>query len=347
MDYAKTLKELSQLHAPTGEEDEVADYLEKHFKACGFKVERDVLGNVIARKGEGKKVMLAGHMDEISMVVKSITEKGFLKFAKVGGIYDAQLVATRVLIHTNPRRIGVIASKPPHLMKDEEMKKVQEASELCVDGGFADRKDAEKAGIRPGTHITFLGQFSEVSKNLVVGKTFDNRVGCTILCALAETYAKKMPPCELMLVGTVREESGLFGAGAAAFALDPDFAVAVDVTNCIAPGITEEELPVIMGQGPSLGVIEGGGYGLITSRKLVDWMDSVAKKHKLKLQFDVHERGATDASRMQYVRKGILAASLGVPLRYMHSQSEMLDLDDLKSAISFVEKVIEEFPTYK
>src|SRR3989338_11103146 len=122
-----TLKTLSLMHAPTGQEDEVADFLEKTFKHCVFSVERDVLGNVIGRKGKGKKILVAAHMDEISMAVKSITDKGFLKFVKVGGIYDPSLVGARVLVHTKERRMGVIATKAPHQMDAEEMKKVQEA----------------------------------------------------------------------------------------------------------------------------------------------------------------------------------------------------------------------------
>ncbi len=115
----ETLKTLSLMHAPTGQEDEVADYMEKKLKACGFSVTRDTLGNVIGRKGKGRKVMIASHMDEISMAVKCITEKGFLKFVKIGGIYDPMLIGARVIVHASERRLGVVASKAPHGMDGE------------------------------------------------------------------------------------------------------------------------------------------------------------------------------------------------------------------------------------
>lgn len=343
-----TLKPLSLMHAPTGQEDEVADFMEKKFKECGFSVTRDTLGNVIARKGKGKKVLIAAHMDEISMAVKSITEKGFLKFVKVGGIYDPSLVGARVLVHAKDRRLGVIATKAPHQMDAEEMKKVQEAKDTYIDVGVSSKKEAEKLGLRPGTHITFTGEFGHLNEHWVAGKAFDNRVGCTVVCGLAESYAQSTPPVELCLVGTVREESGLFGAGVATFALEPDFAIAVDVTHAFgAPGESEEDVPIGLGKGPALAVLEGSGYGLITPTHVIEWLETVAKKSGVPLQMDVHERGATDASRMQYIRQGVLTASIGVPLRYMHSQNEVIDLRDIEQTVKYLQAVVEEFPKRK
>ncbi|MBI4360185.1 M42 family metallopeptidase [Candidatus Micrarchaeota archaeon] len=347
-DVTQTLKTLSELHGPTGQEDAVADFLENQFKQCGFSVRRDVLGNVMASKGKGKKVMVAAHMDEISMSVKSITDKGFLKFVKIGGIYDPMLVGSRVMVHAPKPVLGVVAAKAPHQMDGEELKKIQEAKDLYIDVGASNKKEAEKLGIRVGTHITFVADFQTFSGDRVIGKALDDRAGCATLVLLAHAFAKKTPPVELHLVGTVREESGLFGAGVAAFGLEPDLAIAVDVTHAFgAPGASEEEVPVALGKGPALAVIEGGGYGLITSHKMVDWIDSVAKKQKVPLQMDVHERGATDASRMQYSRQGLLTASLGIPLRYMHSQSEIVDTKDVEQTAQLVEGMIHAFPDYK
>lgn len=346
-DVTETLKTLSELHGPTGQEDSVADYLEHQFKSCGFATRRDVLGNVIASKGSGKKVMVAAHMDEISMSVKSITDKGFLKFVKIGGIYDPMLVGARVLVHAKKSVLGVVATKAPHQMDGDEIKKIQEAKDLCIDVGTSKKAETEKLGIRPGTHITFVADFQAFSGHRVIGKALDDRAGCATLVLLAHAFAKKNPPVELCLVGTVREESGLFGAGVAAFGLEPDLAVAVDVTHAFgAPGATEEEVPVALGKGPALAVIEGGGYGLISSQKMVDWVESVAKKQNVPLQMDVHERGSTDASRMQYSRKGVLTASLGIPLRYMHSQSEIVDVRDVEQTANLVEGLVNAFPNY-
>lgn len=344
----ETLKTLSLMHAPTGQEDEVADHLEKKFKDCGFTVTRDTLGNVIARKGKGKKVLVAAHMDEISMAVKTITEKGFLKFVKVGGIYDPMLIGAKVRVHAKAPRIGVVASKAPHQMDSDEMKKIQEAKDLYIDIGVSSKKEAEKLGIRVGTHITFVGDFDHLNEHWVTGKSFDNRVGCTVNVGLAEAFANSTPPVELILVGSVREESGLFGAGVATFSVEPDFAIAVDVTHAFgAPGESEEDIPVGLGKGPALAVLEGGGYGLITSGHLIEWLEAVAKKANIPLQMELSERGASDASRMQYIKHGMLTASIGVPLRYMHSQVEVIDVRDLVQTVQLLKSVVEEFPKRK
>ncbi|MDP2717157.1 MAG: M20/M25/M40 family metallo-hydrolase, partial [Candidatus Micrarchaeota archaeon] len=317
-------------------------------KAAGFAVSRDVLGNVIARKGKGKKVLVAAHMDEISMAVKTITEKGFLKFVKVGGIYDPSLVAARVRVHGTKPVLGIIATKAPHQREREEEQKIQEATDLYIDVGASSKKDAEKMGIRPGTHVTFEGKAETFTEHWLMGKAFDNRAGCTLLVALAERFSNAAPGVEIILAGTVREESGLFGAGVAAFGVEPDLAVAVDVTHAFgAPGASEEDVPVSLGGGPALATIEGGGYGLITSNKVIAWIEAMAKKAKVPLQMDVHERGATDASRMQYVRSGLLTASIGVPLRYMHSQSEVIDVRDLETTAKLLEAMAEGFAEFK
>lgn len=342
------LKQLSELSAPTGDEEEVASFMEREFKKLGWETKRDVLGNVIARKGSGrKKVLVAAHMDEISMAVSAITKEGFIKFTKIGGIYDGILGTARVMLHAREKIPGVIGLKPPHLMKEEEAKKLVEIEALYIDIGAKNKEEVEKKGIRPGTPITFLSNFRELANECVCGKAFDDRVGCAVLLKLAEELRV---PKELtvFLVGTVREETGLWGAGTSAFAIEPDLAVAVDV--CFGggtPDVPEDVVPVKLGSGPAIGVIESGGRGLIMSKKLVEWIEGIAKKNKIACQFEVHERGATDASRMQYIKTGFLAASIGVPTRYIHSENEVLSLKDLEAAKNLVKAVVQEFPAYK
>jgi endoglucanase len=343
------LRQLSELQAPTGDEEEVASFLEKHLRVAGFDVRRDVLGNVIARKGGGsgsRRIMVAAHMDEIGMAVTSVTKDGFVKFAKIGGIYDGILGGARVTLHAKQKILGVIGMKPPHLMKEEEAKRLQESEALFVDVGAKNKQDAEKLGIRPGVQITFNSKFQELQGDLVTGKTFDNRAGCAVLLKLAEAEVPK--DVTLFLVGTVREETGLWGAGTSAFGIEPDFAIALDV--CLGggtPDVPEDNIPIKLGGGPTLSVIEAGGRGLIMSRKLVDFIEGVARKNKIPHQFEVSDRGATDASRMQYVREGVLAASVGVPSRYIHSQNEVVALGDLDATAKLLKALVAEFPKYK
>jgi len=347
MDLKQLLKELSEMHAPTGDEEEVASFMAKELSKTGFEVKRDVLGNVIAKKGNGKKkILIAAHMDEVSLVVLGITKEGFLKFTKVGGIYDGILPNARLIVHGKKNILGVIGMKPPHIMKDEEIKKLQEYEQLYVDIGVKDKAAAEALGIRPGTHMTYDSRFAEMEGGKVVGKSLDNRVGCAILLKLAEEMRR--PDCTLYLVGTIREETGLFGAGTASFGIDPDLAIAVDVTiTSGTPDMSEDTIPVKMEHGASLSVVEGGGRGLIMSKKLIEWIERVAKKKKLKLQHEVSERGATDASKMQYVKTGALVASIGVPTRYLHSYSEMTTIKDMETAKELLKGIIEEFPEYE
>ncbi len=340
------LMDLSLLHAPTGKEEAVADYMEKHFKKYGFKVKRDILGNLIARKGNGKKVLIAAHMDEVSLSVLSVTEKGFLKFVKIGGLYDGTLGTQRVRIHAKKPVQGIIGIKAPHLMKEEEAKALQKAEDLFIDVGAKDKKQVAKMGIRPGTHITFESDFVEFANDLVTGKSFDNRAGCAVLLKLAEEA--KHPGCELCLVGTVREETGLWGAGTSVFGVKPDLAIALDV--CMSsgtPDVSAEKVPVELNKGPTISVIEAGGRGLIMEDKLTEWIESIAKKNGIKYQIEVSERGATDASRMQYACEGFLVASIGIPSRYIHSKAEMVSVKDLNETKRLMKAIVAKFSSYK
>lgn len=347
MKLKQYLKELTGLHAPTGDEENVAVYMEKHFKKAGFKVRRDTLGNIHAVKGRGKKVLMAAHMDEVSLAVTSITKEGFLKFAKIGGIYNGNLGASRVTVHAKKSVQGIVGMKAPHLMEREELQKVQKHDSMFIDVGAKNKEEAMKWGIRPGTHITFNAKFQELPNNLVASKALDNRVGCAILLKLAEKITT-IKGCELHLVGTVREETGLWGAGTATYGVKPDLAIAVDVTLAGgSPDVSIEKVPVEFNKGPVIGVIEASGRGLIMPQKLINWIEKTAKKNKINLQYEVSEGGASDASRMQYVETGFLTASIGVPSRYIHSVSEVINLNDAEATTKLLKSIANNFKDYQ
>lgn len=347
MKTVEYLEKLCGMHAPTGDEEEVAAFLSEHFRKHGFEVRRDNLGNVIARKGKGgKKVMFAAHMDEVSMVVSTVTKTGFLKFLKVGGIYDGVLGNARVLVHGKEKYPGVIGLKAPHLMKDEDMKKLQESDDLYIDIGAKDEAEVKKLGIKPGTNITYNSTFTRLRNGYLMSKSLDNRVGCSLLCSLAEELTPQ--GFELYLVGTVREETGLYGAGTSTFQIEPDLAIAVDVSLAGgSPDLPEEQVPVKMMGGPTLVMMEGAGRGMIMQRKLVEWVEELASRKKIALQFEVLDKGGTDASRMQYQKHGFLAMSVGVPSRYLHSQNEVIHESDLYSTINLLKLLATEFKNYR
>jgi endoglucanase len=217
---------------------------------------------------------------------------------------------------------------------------------MFIDCGFKDAKEASYYGIRPGTHVTFDAGFEKGRNGFVFSKSLDDRVGCALLCLIAEEFDGKS--CELNLVATVREETGLMGAGTSAFAIEPELAIAVDVSMASGtPDVSEENVPVKFRGGAVLGVLEGSGRGLIMEDKLVNWIEGIAKKRKIKLQFEAIERGATDASRMQYVRSGLLTASLLAPARYLHSPCEMVCLEDVMEVKRLALEITKEFKDYK
>ncbi len=329
----KLLKRLSEAHGVPGSEGEVRDIMSKELsRHCEIEVDR--MGNLIAKKGDGKKkVMLAAHMDEIGLMVKHIDEKGFIRFAALGGFFDQTLVSQRVLIHTRKSRIpGVIGSKPPHLMKEDERKRGVERKDMFVDAGFKSDKEAAKAGVSIGDYITFDRSFKELKGDLVTGKAFDDRIGCL---ALIEVMKKINADYTVYGVGTVQEEVGLKGARTSAFRINPDFAIAIDVNLAgDYPGIKEEESALKLGNGPVIEIADASGRGLITHPKIKDLLIKTAKKNKIKYQLSVGEGGTTDATAIHLTREGVPSGVISVPVRYIHSPVEVASMKDIKDAIA-------------
>lgn len=342
------LQKLSDMHAPTGDEEEVAAYLSSEFKKNGFSVSRDALGNVIARKGKGRRIMLSAHMDEIGLAVVGIHKDGFLRFTKVGGIYDAILFGARVIVHSRKGPlIGTIGAKAIHLMKEEERKKLPEVDSMYVDVGASSKEEAEKMGIKPGTMMTLDSKFAKMPNDLLLGKALDNRLGCAILLSIAEK-SDSFKEVELCLVGTVREEVGLMGAKVASFALEPELGIAIDSNlSSGAPDSNEERVPIRLGNGPVVGIMNASGRGGITPKKIVSWIEQVAEKNKIALQYEVSEGSSDESFAMQMNKAGALTASLGVPSRYIHSANEVISKKDLDSTLKLVEELVKNFPSYK
>ncbi|MCK4434901.1 M42 family peptidase, partial [Candidatus Bathyarchaeota archaeon] len=182
MTIVKTLEKLSNACGVSGREDEVKGLMKKFLKPYVDEIREDKLGNVIGiRKGKknAPKVMLAAHMDEIGLLVKTVSKEGFLQFAKIGGIDDRILLAQKVIVYTEKGSLhGIIGSKPPHIQKEEERKKVITYDQLFIDIGAKSQEETKKMGVKIGDPISFDVRFSKVGKDTVVGKAFDNRIGC-------------------------------------------------------------------------------------------------------------------------------------------------------------------------
>lgn len=346
MTLAETLEKLSNACGVAGREEEVRSLMKNMLKPYVDEVKEDKLGNVIGiKKGrkDAAKVMLAAHMDEIGLFVKTISKEGFLQFTKIGGIDDRILLAQKVIVHTEKGPLhGIIGSKPPHIQKEEERKKILTYDELFIDVGAESQEEAKKMGVKIGDPVSFDIKFAKISDDIVIGKAFDDRVGCAVM---VETMKQlKETECTVYAVGTVQEEVGLRGATTAAFGIYPDVGIALDVTIAgDIPGVKEVEAPVKLRKGPSITVAD---YGLITHPKVLRLLVDIAEENKIPYQLETGLQGSTDAARISLTREGVPSGVISVPTRYIHSPASLLSLKDAENAVKLTAAAIRKIPKH-
>ncbi len=328
----ENLEKLSNASGVVGREEEVRNLMAKLMKPHADEVYIDKLENVVAVKKSKKKtpkIMLAAHMDEIGLMVKTVNKEGFIQFAKMGGIDDRLLLAQKVIVQSSRGPFhGIVGSKPPHIQKEEERKKIVTYDELFIDIGAESKEDVAKMGVKVGDPIVFDEKFVSIGKDLVIGKAFDNRVGCAIMIETLRLL--KETDCNVFAVGTVQEEVGLRGATTAAFSVDPDVGLALDVTVAgDVPGVKEFDSSVKIGKGPALSVTDAG---LITHPKVLRILLDTAEENKIAYQLETGLMGATDAARISLVRQGVPSGTVSVPARYIHSPIGMISLKDAEDS---------------
>jgi putative aminopeptidase FrvX len=346
MVLAGTLEKLSNACGVAGREEEVRSLMKNFLKPEVDEVKEDKLGNVIGvKKGKknAPKVMLAAHMDEIGLLVKTISKEGFLQFTKIGGIDDRILQAQKVIVYTEKGPLhGIIGSKPPHIEKEEERKKVATYDELFIDIGAESQEEAKKMGVRIGDPVGFDVKFAKVGRNIVIGKAFDDRVGCAVMVEAVKRLEKT--ECTVYAVGTVQEEVGLRGATTAAFEISPDVGIALDVTIAgDAPGVREVEAPIKMRKGPSITIAD---YGLITHPKILRLLIDTAEENKIPYQLETGLPGSTDAARISLTREGVPSGVISIPTRYIHNPASVLSLGDAENAVKLTVAAIQKIPKH-
>ena len=332
MSLSENLEKLSNASGVVGREEEVRNLMVELMKPHVDEVYLDKLENVIAVKKGRKnapKVMLAAHMDEIGLMVKTVNKEGFLQFAKMGGIDDRILLAQKVIVQSSKGPMhGIIGSKPPHIQKEEERKKIVAVDELFIDIGAGSKEDVAKMGVRVGDPVVFDEKFVSIGKDIVMGKAFDNRIGCAVMVETLKLL--KGEDCTIFAVGTIQEEVGLRGAATAAFGVDPDVGIALDVTVAgDVPGVREFDTPVKMGKGPALTVADSG---LITHPKVLRLLVDTAEESKIPYQLETGLLGTTDAARISMTRQGVPSGAVSVPARYIHSPIGMISLKDAEDS---------------
>ncbi|MCW4015535.1 MAG: M42 family metallopeptidase [Candidatus Bathyarchaeota archaeon] len=337
MNFVDVLEKLSNANGVTGREDQVRNLMKEYMAPYVDEVSEDKLGNLIAfkkgKKADAPTVMIAAHMDEVGLMVKNIKKKGFLQFTKIGGIDDRVLLAQKVVVHTDKGSLfGVVGSKPVHIQNEVERKKVIEADKLFIDVGAKDKEEAERMGVQVGDVVSFDTTFARLSDTVVLGKAFDDRVGCAVLIEVL----KRLPEvdCNVYAVGTIQEEVGLRGATIAAFQIKPDLGIALDASvSGDTPGVSEGEAPAKMGAGPVVTVADAG---LIAHPKVLRLLIDSAKQNSIGYQLETGVRGATDAARIALSRDGVPSGVVSTPARYIHSPAAILDVEDAKKSVELV-----------
>jgi len=346
------LKKLSNAHGTSGYESSIRQIMVEELTPYVDDIQVDTLGNLIATKkgnvDSNLSVMIASHMDEIGLMVKHIDDKGFLKFVKIGGWFDQTLLNQRVIVHTQNGKIyGVIGSKPPHRMKEEEKKKPIKAEDMFIDVGCSSKEDAEKLKISIGSPVTLDREFVELANDLVTCKSFDNRAGVVMLIEAMKRIKNLDNISAVYAVGTVQEEVGLKGAKTSAYKLNPTIAIAIDTTICgDHPGIKKEEAAIEINKGAAITVLDASGRGIIVSEKVLKWLKETATKNNIDYQLDVTEGGTTDATAIHLTKVGIPTGVISVPTRYIHSPVEVLSLKDLDKSAELIARAVESLHEY-
>ncbi len=331
MSINTNLEKLSNSCGVTGREEQVKNLMVQLMTPYADEIQVDKMENVIAvKKGKenSPKIMLAAHMDEVGLMVKTITKDGFLQFAKMGGIDDRILPAQKVIVYTKKGEFsGIIGSKPPHIQKEEERKKIISYDDLFIDVGAESKEDAASMGVAVGDPVAFDVKYVKLGKAVAMGKAFDNRAGCVTMIETLKILGQT--DCTVCAVGTVQEEVGLRGAATAAFGVDPDLAIALDVTIAgDVPGVREFDTSVKMGKGPALTISDSG---LITHPKVLRWLKETAEEGRIPYQIESGLLGSTDAARISITRQGIPCGNVSIATRYIHSPVGMLSLKDIEN----------------
>ncbi|MBN1311660.1 MAG: M20/M25/M40 family metallo-hydrolase [Anaerolineae bacterium] len=322
----ETIRKLVETYGPSGHEGQIRDVILREIEGLADEVSIDALGSIIAWKRSGKPdattIMLSSHMDEIGMIVTHVDKEGFLRFANIGGLYPNTLLGNRVLFADGT--IGTIG-----VDAEVSATSTPKLSQLFIDASNG-KKHTVKVGDAAGLHRTL-----EVRGERLIAKSMDDRIGCAIQIEVMRTL--KQCPHDVAFVFSVQEEVGLRGAQTAAYAVAPQFAIAIDVTRT---GDTPNgyKMEVALGKGPAIKIKDSR---MLASPEVITLMEKAAKAANVPYQREVLIQGSTDAASMQLVRAGVRAGCLSIPCRYVHTTSETVDRNDVKNAVQLLMKLLE------
>lgn len=336
------LKDLTDAPGVSGFEEPVRRVMRQYMEPLG-EISTDHIGSIIGRKAGqagGPKIVLAGHMDEIGFMITRITDDGYLKFQTLGGWWEQVMLAQRVEVHTRSGPIiGVIGSKPPHLLSTEERQKMYEKKEMYIDIGASSRAEAEGFGIRPGDPAVPICPFT-VMKNekLLMAKAWDNRFGCGLAIEVMRRLQGQQHPNDVYGVGNVQEEVGLRGSVTTTNTIKPDIGFALDTGIAgDTPGIKPDEAQGKLGKGPVILLYDAS---MIPHTGLRDLVIDIAHDEDISIQFDSIPAGGTDAGKIHLFGAGVPSLVIGVPVRYIHTHAAIMHRDDFDNAAKLLVAVV-------
>lgn len=315
------LNKLTQINSPSGRENNIKDFIADESKKLGYDVSFDALGSVIAhKKGNGKKLMLDAHMDEIGIIATYIDENGFIRFGAVGGLYIKELPKRRVRFMNGT--IGVIGSE------EEAFNEKSSLSKLFIDIGASNKEEAEKY-VKTGDTAVFEGEFHR-NGDIILSKALDNRAGCYILLKTMKNIKNSCN--DLYFVFSAQEEVGLRGAKTAAYSIMPDYAIAVDVTDT---GDTPScpVMDVKLGKGAAIKIMDRSVLCEITT---VNTLKMLAENNSIPYQTEIMSDGGTNAGAIAVTGCGVKSGGISLPARYIHSPSEMASVKDINACIELL-----------
>jgi endoglucanase len=336
------LRELTEASGISGYEQEVREIIRRHLQNITV-IEQDLLGSIVCRKNgktEIPRIMIAGHMDEIGFIVKLITDEGFIKFSPVGGWWGHVMLAQRVAIKTQKGNVpGLIGSKPPHILSEEERKKLLDPKDMYIDIGATSSDEVKGLGIRPGDPIIPVFPFTlSGTGKTYLAKGFDDRVGCALLIDVIKNLVHENHPNTVYGVGTVQEEVGLRGARTSTWVVEPDVGLTMETGVAgDVPDVKKEDAQAKLGKGPVIVIRDGS---MIPNLRLRDLFIETAEELRIPYQFDLLERGGTDSGVIHLHRRGVPNLVIAVPTRHIHSHAGIIHRDDYDQTVKLVTAVV-------
>lgn len=342
---AKLLQALSNAHGPSGFEGPVRSIMQKEMSPSADRMEMDGLGSLIAvveHSADAPNVMIAAHMDEVGMMVKRITDEGYLKYQVLGGILPQALINQRFRVLTSKGYVTAISGqKTIHVIPRGAARSfIPDHDDIFLDVGASSRDDAmQRLGIMPGDPIAPDTEFEILNGgDLYLGKAWDDRVGLAVMVEVIKRMKKKAPPANVYFVATTQEEIGLRGARTSSYLVKPDIGISLEAgVASDYPGISKDEAQEELGKGPGLFLYDNS---MIPNQNLKNLVVSVAAKNKLPLQFNVQVGYGEDGAEMQKAFTGTPSVNLTVPTRYLHTHYGVINRKDFDALVTLLTEMI-------